>query len=169
MSASCYWPSSFLDELSGFPSRLKRQVACLSDAMLDFVPADWSGIPSERLTVRQQICHLRDIEIDGYHVRIRRTLAEEFPILGSIDGYALCRERRYDEIPVETALANFEEARVSSIRILRQLQPGDLSRPAHFDGIGPVTLVGLVHMLASHDSQHIAGIHWLIGKSIQPN
>jgi hypothetical protein len=40
----------------------------------------------ERLSALEQACHLRDIEIDGYQVRLRRTCQETRPLLVSLDG-----------------------------------------------------------------------------------
>jgi hypothetical protein len=33
-------------------------------------------VPSEPLTAIEQVCHVRDIEIDGYHRRFHRALDE---------------------------------------------------------------------------------------------
>jgi hypothetical protein len=56
-----------------------------------WAPASWDGVPSERFTPLQQVLHVRDIEIEGYHVRFQRTLHETHPLLADIDSYALAR------------------------------------------------------------------------------
>lgn len=163
------FPDGLLADLAAFPATLRRRVGGLSPSALDFAPSDWTGSPAENLTIRQQVCHLRDIETDGYHQRIARTLAEERPFLPSIDGHALAVARRYDNVPLDAALAAFAAARAHTVRVLTGLGPADFLRAADFEGAGPVTLFGLVHMLASHDSQHLAGILWLTGKRAVPN
>ena len=121
-------------------------------------------MPSEALTAVEQLCHVRDIEIEGYQRRIERTLTEDNPFLPSIDTDALARKRRYDLSNAEAALAAFREARRRTIGILEGLTPSQLERPAEFEGYGPVTLRALVHYLCSHDYQHLAGLQWLLGK-----
>jgi len=116
------------------------------------------------LTAVEQLCHVRDIEIEGYQRRIERTLTEDNPFLPSIDTDALARKRRYDLSNAEAALAAFREARRRTIGILEGLTPSQLERPAEFEGYGPVTLRGLVHYLCSHDHQHLSGLQWLLGK-----
>lgn len=157
-----------LSDLAEFPAALRRQTASALAAILDFAPSDWTGSPAEYMTIRQQVCHLRDIEIDGYHQRIGRTLAEDRPFLASIDGHALSVERRYSEVSLDAALAAFEKARAETIRTLTALRAEDLSRTAEFEGYGEVTLLGIIHYLASHDCQHMAGIHWLAAKYARP-
>ena len=116
------------------------------------------------MTAVEQLCHVRDIEIEGYQRRIERTLTEDNPFLPSIDTDALARKRRYDLSNAEAALAAFREARRRTIGILEGLTPSQLERPAEFEGYGPVTLRGLVHYLCSHDHQHLSGLQWLLGK-----
>lgn len=133
---------------------------------LDWRPASWDGIPSEPLTIRQQICHMRDIETDGYFVRFQRLLAETDPVLESIDTYALIETRAYDRTDLRQSLASFTDARAKTMRLLDALKPSDLLRRGEFEGYGPVTLLGLIHYLCSHDQQHLAGIQWLLGQYV---
>ena len=164
MAADDGFPDGLLAGLAAFPATLRRQISGLSPSVLDFVPSDWTGSPAENLTIRQQVCHLRDIETDGYHQRIARTLAEERPFLPSIDGHALAVERRYAAEAPAAALGAFEAARAKTIRMLKNVTAGALLRTADFEGQGRVSLLAIVHLLASHDSQHVSGIHWLLAR-----
>ena len=121
-------------------------------------------MPSEPFTALEQICHVRDIEIEGYQVRFRRTLDESAPVLASIDSLAVAQQRAYaDELPGEV-LARFRTARAQTLQLLAGVSAAQWSRTASFEGYGPVTLRGLVHYLCSHDQQHLAGLQWLLGK-----
>lgn len=152
--------------LARFPSMLEAQLAAIPDAALDFAPADWTDIPSERLTIRQQVCHLRDIEAEGYGARFARTLSEQCPILPSIDTYQLATDRNYDLAPIGIAFSDFVAARQRNVALLSTLAPDDIARTADFEGYGRTTFLGLAHYLASHDSQHLAGVDWLLGKFV---
>ena len=113
-------------------------------------------MPSEALTALEQVCHVRDIEVDGYQCRIRRLLTEDNPFLPSIDTEALARDRRYGDDDATAALAAFRAARADTIRTIEGIAPRDLDRRADFEGYGPVTLRSLIHYLCSHDQQHLA-------------
>jgi hypothetical protein len=107
---------------------------------------------------------LRDIEADGYHVRIQRMLDEADPVLESLDSYEIARQRGYGSAHIDVALAEFREARAATVARLRDLGEADLARTGEFAEYGRLTLQALVHYLRSHDQQHLAGIQWLAGK-----
>jgi hypothetical protein len=153
-----------LAALAAFPAQLEANYAAIPDDCKHWRPDSWDGIPSEQLTPIEQLCHVRDIEVDGYQVRFRRTLDEANPLLPSIDTDALVRERHYSAADAHQVLAAFRAARAETVRLLAGLAPEQLGRPATFEGYGPVTLRSLVHYLCSHDQQHLAGLQWLMGK-----
>jgi hypothetical protein len=150
--------------LAAFPAELEKHYAAFPPARVHWAPPSWEGVPSEAFTALEQVCHVRDIEIDGYHVRFRRTLEEESPTLASIDSEALAKQRDYAHADAQRMFAEFREARARTIALLRGLDDAQLRRPAVFEGYGRVTLRGLVHYLCSHDQQHLSGLQWLLGK-----
>lgn len=153
-----------LSALEAFPSQLDAHYAAIPAAFKHWAPPSWDGVPSEPLTAIEQVCHVRDIEIEGYHVRFHRTLAEANPKLDSIDTEALVKERSYGTSSAEAALAAFREARSKTVALIAGLSPEELARTAEFEGYGHVCLQSLVHYLCSHDQQHLAGLQWLLGK-----
>lgn len=156
--------SATLQALSTFPGQLEAHYAAFPAGLRHWVPTLWEGIPSEHLTAIEQLCHVRDIEIDGYQARFRRTLEEDKPFLGSLDTYGLARERDYGKADAHKVMAEFRAARERTLKLLAGLSTEQLARPAEFEGYGPVTLKGLVHYLCSHDQQHLSGLQWLLGK-----
>ena len=156
--------TTLLDDLSGMPDELERAMARVPEERLGWRPADWGGSPGETFTVLEHVCHLRDIERDGYHVRVRRLLEEESPSLVSLDGYEMARERRYAQDDAREAAAAFRAARAETLARLRGLDEAQLRRSGEFAEYGRLTLVGLVQYLRSHDLQHLAGLHWLAGR-----
>jgi hypothetical protein len=101
-------------------------------------PPSWEGIPSEHLTPIEQLCHVRDIEIEGYQKRFHRTLTESNPQLESLDTDGLAQTRSYATADDREVLAAFRAARAQTL--------------------------DLVHYLCSHDQQHLAGLQWLLGQ-----
>jgi hypothetical protein len=157
-----------LHALAAFPDQLEAFYAAIPAGYAHWTPPSWEGIPSELLTPIGQICHVRDIEIDGYQVRIERTLAESQPFLGAIDTYRLVDERDYAHADAAAALAGFRAARRRTIERIAQLDEAQLQRRADFEDYGVITVRGLVHFLCSHDQQHLAGLQWLLGKIEAP-
>jgi len=155
---------STLNALAAFPDELGRHFAAFPAEFRHWAPSSWDGVPSEPFTAIEQLCHVRDIEIEGYQVRFQRTLDENGPTLPSIDSEAVARQRDYGHADPALALAEFRAARTRTMILLRGIEAAALARPAQFEGYGRVTLRGLVHFLCSHDQQHLAGLQWLLGK-----
>jgi DinB family protein len=153
-----------LSTLEATPTHLAALLQQVPEGALRWEPESWDGIPGERLCFADQISHVRDIEVDGYQVRIRRMQEEDVPDLASLDAYAMARERNYvDKNPFET-LNQFRDARIVTLHSLRKLTSGQLERRATFGEYGEITLEGLVRFLCSHDQQHLSCLNWLLGK-----
>jgi len=155
---------STFDALAAFPAQLEKHYAAFPPDYVNWAPPSWEGVPSEAFTAIEQICHVRDIEIDGYQPRFRRTLDEATPTLASIDSEALAKQRDYAHADAQRMFAEFRAARTRTLALLRGLDAAQLQRTAEFEGYGRVTLRGLVHYLCSHDQQHLSGLQWLLGK-----
>lgn len=152
-----------LAALAGFPRQLEAHYAAIPAEFKHWAPPSWDGVPSEPFTALEQICHVRDIEVDGYHVRFRRTLDETNPVLASVAGETLAMERSYATSEATEVFAAFRTARARTLQLISGLGPEQLRRAAVFEG-SPTSLRGLVHYLCSHDQQHLAGLQWLLGK-----
>jgi hypothetical protein len=145
-----------------FPEQLEAHYAAIPSGFINWTPPSWDGIPSEHFTPIEQVCHVRDIEIDGYRVRWHRVLCESNPNLPSIDSTSLAIERSYATSSAKEALAAFRAARARTVKLIMGLPAGQFSRTA--EGYGTVSFRSLVHYLCSHDQQHLAGLQWLLGK-----
>lgn len=153
-----------LRALKEFPLQLETHFAAFPAGLTRWVPPSWEGIPSERYTAIEQLCHVLDIEVDGYQIRLRRAMEEEHPFLPSIDGDALAVQRAYTGADPRDVLLRFRKARVATVEFIEQLSADQLQRTAEFEGYGAVTVRSLVHYLCSHDQQHLAGLQWLLGQ-----
>jgi len=154
-----------LATLEAFPSELEKHFGSFPVEFAHWAPQSWDGVPSEPFTAIEQICHVRDIEIEGYQVRFQRTLDEATPFLPSIDSEAVTKARNYRHADVASVFVEFRAARAKTLLMLRGLEADQLVRTAEFAGYGRVTLRGLIHYLCSHDQQHLAGLQWLLGKA----
>ena len=153
-----------LNTLAGFPELLEAHYATIPAEFKHWAPLSWAGVPSEPFTAIEQICHIRDIEVDGYHLRFRRILEEINPTLVSIDSEALAEERSYSTSSAAESFAVFRKARAETVQLLSGLSEEQFRRTGVFEGYGPLSLRSLAHYLCSHDQQHLAGLQWLLGK-----
>jgi hypothetical protein len=104
-----------LAALAAFPGQLEAYYSVVPGEYKNWHPESWDGVPSEPFTPIEQVCHVKDIEIDGYHVRFRRLLEESNPLLASLDGEALSQERRYSTADTAAVFAEFRDARTRTI------------------------------------------------------
>jgi hypothetical protein len=156
---------SVLDALERTPDELEALVRDFPAGRVGWSPPDWASAPAEQFNALDTVCHLRDIERDGYHVRLRRVATEPTPDLASIDGFQLARERRYAEDSIGRALADFRAARVKTLAMVREWGPAEYARQATFAEYQTLTAGGLLHLLSSHDLQHLAGLRWLLARA----
>ena len=156
--------SMTISSLESFPAQFESVFSAIPEDYRNWSPSSWEGIPSEAFNAIEQICHVKDIEIDGYHVRLQRLLEEQNPTLESIDGYALVKERHYAKADPDKIFAELKSARQETIRLVASLSPEQLARSGSFEGYGTLNVRALVHYLCCHDFQHLSGLQWLLGQ-----
>ena len=138
-----------VDSLAHTPTLISRIVDGLSEETL----RDRNS-PDE-FSVLEHVCHLRDIEHDGYRERISRILSEHQPLLPDIDGSRLAIERDYNAQNAAEALTEFDLARRQNIEILRVLSAEQLARQGTLEGAGVISLEKLILIMSEHDADHI--------------
>ena len=139
-----------IDRLEQTPNRVRALIEGRSEEDLSFKPSP------DAFSLRENVLHLRDIDVEGYEVRIIRILSEHSPSFPDIDGARLARERNYNAQPVAPALEAFAASRARSIARLRGASPADLKRTGELVGVRHVTLELLLEEWTRHDSQHLA-------------
>jgi DinB superfamily len=141
-----------LDALDQTPETVADLVRDLSEADLRVKdrPEDFSVI--------ENVCHLRDIEIEGYTARINRMLKENNPLLPDVDGARLAIEREYHNQNLTEALQALSAARKQNTQTLRGLVAEQFDREGTLEGVGTVTIRGLVLMMRDHDAGHVREI-----------
>lgn len=102
----------------------------------------------------EQCWHLADLEREGFGERIRRLLAEERPQLPDFDGARVAEERQYRRLSLADGLAAFRAARAANLAALAALTSEQWLRAGEQEGVGPVALCDLPHMMAEHDAAH---------------
>ncbi len=138
-----------IDSLEQTPERVRGLIAGRSEEALSFKPAPG------RFSLRENVLHLRDIDVEGYEQRIVRILSERDPTFPDVDGATLARERNYNTQPVAPAFEAFAASRARSIERLRAITPADFALTGELEGAGRVTLEELLERWAQHDREHL--------------
>jgi transcriptional regulator with XRE-family HTH domain len=175
-------------------ARIARALGCLIDDLLAQGPEDFAGmvaglgampakvrdivaqIPSSAWRARasnggfsllEHVCHLRDIDGDGYRVRVDRMLMEEQPTLVDIDGDALAKERDYQSQDLTEALSAFTATRWAIVARLAKLTPEERQRSGTLAG-KELTIEGLAAAMQAHDSEHLDQLNELCCEFCKP-
>jgi hypothetical protein len=145
--------------LEDFPTALRETVARLPEEIVRRKKS------RTEFSIVENICHLRDIERDGYSVRLRRLLDEAQPFLSDLDGARLARERDYNSQPIQSAIEEFSNERMANVELIRALRPEQLSRTGHLETVGPISLEQLLGRMQEHDREHLELIEGLRSES----
>ena len=146
---------ALLEALARTPSEVSRMIHAVS-------PEHWRTRPtSEEFSVVENVCHLRDIEVDGYAQRIARILNEASPTLADVDGARLAIERDYNNQELAPALETFRQTRERNIALLRSLAASEFERKGSLEGVGEIDLLRLIRMMNEHDEGHLQDLNRL--------
>ena len=140
--------AAVVDGLAAFPARVRGLLDAASGVDATQRPAKGG------FSLVEQLCHLRDIEREGYVVRIRRIVAEDMPELVDLDGTTMAERRDYQSQDLLAAWNDWAEARRESVRLLREHLPRHATRTGIFGGFGVITLEMLAQGIAGHDAGH---------------
>jgi DinB superfamily len=144
------------NDLQGLTEALAQTPETVASLLQDLSEPDLRirNSPDEFSAI-ENVCHLRDIEIEGYTARLNRILSEDNPDLPDIDGSRLAVEREYHSQNLSEALQSFAEARKQNIQTSGRLVTAQLDREGTLEGVGRVTIGGLLLMMRDHDADHL--------------
>lgn len=149
--------AGMISALAAMPSKVKDIVA--------FIPRDFRTRKPDNgsFSLLEHVCHLRDIDDDGYRVRIERMLTEEQPNLLDIDGDALASQRDYQSQALEEALSSFTTTRWQIASRLAKLTLEERRRTGLMAATKEITVEGLVGAMLAHDASHLDELSELRG------
>jgi transcriptional regulator with XRE-family HTH domain len=145
------------DEVPGRANAVLAAMPAKLRAILEAIPESRWGAPPKvgGFSLVEHLCHLRDIDGDGYRVRIERMLTEERPMLPDIDGAQLAIERDYQTQDARAALDAFTATRWAIVGRLGKLEPGERRRIGLMAGASEIDIDDLVSTMLAHDSEHL--------------
>ena len=139
---------ALINEYSAGPEMLRQATRGMSREQLVArpVPGKWSTL--------EVVCHVADFEIVGAD-RIKRTIAEQEPLLADGDENAFAARLAYHSRELEGELQVIGAIRAQVTRILRTLGEQDFSRIGRHSAAGPLTLAQFVERGAKHIPHHV--------------
>ena len=135
----------FLEET---PGRIRQLTTGMAEGELTWKPS------ANEFSAVEQVCHLRDLEREGYGARIEKLLTEPRPSLPDFDGGRIAGERDYNRQDFESACREFALARAGNLSVMKALSPEQLNRGGHLEGVGAITLGRLLLLMREHDQSH---------------
>ena len=154
-----------LDEIIQLLQQTPTEVLLLLDQIS---PHEQRIKNADDFSALENICHLRDIEIEGYGQRLQRILQEDKPDLADIDGGRLAIERDYNNQSVDEALEAFRAARRRNLELLEGLRPEQLEREGTLENVGVISLQKLIEMIIEHDQGHLAELQIIQRRAQRP-
>lgn len=124
-------------------------------------PESWTAQPLVgKWSAAQIIHHLADSEMTSA-IRLRRLLVEDEPVIGGYDQDAFATVLRYNERPIEPALAAFRAAREVTVPLLAMMTEEDWQRAGVHTEHGRYTVESWLRIYAKHAHNHAAQIRLL--------
>jgi hypothetical protein len=122
---------------------------------LDEETLRWRPIPN-KWSIKEIMCHLRDMEREAYLARYQRILGEDQPRMQNIDQDKLAYERDYINQDARQALDEFKSLRSETVKTLDSVPPEAWSRSGVHEVDGPLSIEQLVHrQIKGNDMNHL--------------
>jgi FMN phosphatase YigB (HAD superfamily) len=116
----------------------------------------WSQTSSPvNWTLTELVCHLRDAEQEIHQLQIKLFSEQNEPFIPRPDTSVWASHRDYLHEDGESALREFNEARLKTLALLNKITAEDWERKARHAIFGPTNFLEVVGFIADHDRMHI--------------
>jgi uncharacterized damage-inducible protein DinB len=142
--------------------RIRGAPARLEEMLVDIPREKLTHQPGGKWSVLEHAGHL--CVLDGlHHTRVEQYLRGETQLAAADMSNRATHEGSFNDMPRETVLGRFRDARMKMLRVLDPLTLEDAARVANHPRLNrPMRLVDLCYFVAEHDDHHIAAIHELL-------
>jgi hypothetical protein len=136
--------------LRSLPNELQDLIGELDEDTLR-----WRPIP-DKWSIKEIMCHLRDMEREAYLARYQRMLGEDNPVMPNIDQNRIAYEGDYINQDARAALAEFKRLRAETIQTLEATSADSWSRGGIHEADGPMTIEQMVmRQIKGNDLNHL--------------
>jgi hypothetical protein len=146
-----------LNNLRSLPNELADLLGDLDEEMLR-----WQPIPN-KWSIKEIICHLRDMEKFAYLARFQKMISEDNPYLELVDQNRLAYESDYINQDAKSAFQEFKRIRTETVRTLAAVSVEEWSRTGVHQTDGHMTIEQLVNrQIKGNDINHLNQIKDII-------
>jgi FMN phosphatase YigB (HAD superfamily) len=118
--------------------------------------AEWrKGPTNEDWAMNEIICHLRDTEREIHQMQLNLMIEREGAFIPRPESGIWANEREYRNVDGKSALAEFTQARLANLKILKELDGEIWARSARHAIFGPTDFLEVVNFMADHDRLHV--------------
>lgn len=135
--------------MASTPAVLRGLAASLTEEQWKHEPTreDWA--------MNELVCHLRDTELEIHQMQLKLMIEREGAFIPRPESGVWANEREYLNVDGRSALAEFAQARVDTLRTLRGLSDEIWSRSARHAIFGPTNFLEVTSFMADHDRLHV--------------
>ena len=139
-----------LNNLRSLPNELADLLDSLDEELLR-----WRPIPN-KWSIKEIMCHLRDMERLAYLARYQKMIAEDDPNLENVDQNRLAYESDYINQDAKAALQEFTQLRAKTVTTLEAVAVDSWSRAGVHETDGPLNVEQLVNrQINGNDINHL--------------
>ena len=136
--------------LKSLPNELEDLLTSLDEEILR-----WQPRPN-KWSIKEIMCHLRDMERLAYFARYRRMLTEDSPLLANVDQDRIALQSDYINQDAKAALEEFKRLRWETVQTLQSAPLEAWSRGGTHETDGPMTVEQLVvRQIKGNDLNHL--------------
>jgi FMN phosphatase YigB (HAD superfamily) len=141
------------------PAVLRSLSVSLSEEQWKHEPTrdDWA--------MNELVCHLRDTELEIHQMQLNLMLEREGTFIPRPESDVWANEREYLNAHGKTALTEFAQARLDTLKTLKGLHDKIWSRSARHAIFGPTNFLEVTGFMADHDRLHVQQA-WKTVKSV---
>jgi hypothetical protein len=137
--------------LKSLPNELEDLLKDLDEETLRWRPRP------DKWSIKEIMCHLRDMEELAYLARYRRMLAEDNPRLPNVDQDRIAIERDYINQDSRAALEDFKWLRAETVSTLESASVEAFSRTGVHEALGELTIEQLIaRHIKGNDINHLS-------------
>jgi FMN phosphatase YigB (HAD superfamily) len=135
--------------MASTPAILRSFSASLTEEQWKHEPTrnDWA--------MNELICHLRDTELEIHQMQLNLMMEREGAFIPRPESDVWANEREYLNADGKTALTEFAQARIDTLKTLKELDDKVWSRSARHAIFGPTNFLEVTSFMADHDRLHV--------------
>ena len=149
------------DELNAYRSKLLARTLAVTKefcALCHQIPDPFKPLTPDGWNTHQMAAHVRDVDKHVYGLRLRRAVAEDYPIFQNFDSEDWLAQHYSPEEPLNDTLKDFQDSIHGLVGWLSSLTPSDWSRSTRHEVYGDFAMQAWAERGLAHIEEHLHSI-----------